>query len=161
MFFWRRLRGLAGMAATWAVAWATIGAAILGIRLATGDAHPIEPARLWLLWEGSFAFWGALAGVAFGITVMAVGRARRLSQLSVRKFATWGALAGALFPTIAFAWPVIIGRTGALTAWLVSAGSAAVVGAACAASALVMARGVRRRVIEPSDTSAALSDTFL
>jgi hypothetical protein len=158
MLFWRRMRGLAGMAATWGVTWALIGAAILGIRLATGDAQPIEPARLWLLWESSFAFWGALAGLAFGVTVMAAGRARQLSQLSVRKFALWGAMAGALLPTVAYAWPVLSGRSGALGGWVVSAGSGALAGAVCATLALTMARGMRQRVVEPADASAALNE---
>ena len=156
--FRRRVRALAGIATTWAVAWAMIGAAILGIRLATGETVPFEPWRLWLRWEGSFAFWGALAGIAFGFAVMAAGRSRRLSQLSMLRFAGLGAVAGALLPGIVFAWPLLRGRPDAPGAFVVSAAIGAGVGAVCAATALLIARGVRRRVIEPSDPVGSLAE---
>lgn len=135
-----------------------IGAVILGIRLVTGTVHPIEPGRLWLRWEGSFAFWGALAGVAFGLAVIAAGRSQRLSQLSMPRFAALGAVAGALLPTVAFAWPMLTDQPGAVSTFAVSAAIGAGVGAVCAAAALLIARGVRRRVVEPSDPVGALSE---
>ena len=156
--FRRRIRALAGIATTWAIAWAMIGAAILGIRLATGETVAFQPLRLWLRWEGSFAFWGALAGIAFGFAVMAAGRSRRLSQLSMARFAGLGAVAGAILPGVVFAWPLLSGRSGAVGAFVVSAAIGAGVGAVCAATALLIARGLRRRVVEPSDPAASLRE---
>jgi hypothetical protein len=75
----RRLRALAGLAALWAIPWALLGA-ILGARFVLIDRAPLV---LIPVLSAICAVYGVFIGLAFGLVIAAVARARPLERVSV------------------------------------------------------------------------------
>ena len=96
--FLRKLRGALGIAATWGVSWAAIGAA-LSIIVGIVDPPSIDAGEGPLRIGAIFAAVGAISGFAFGL-VMSFAERRRSSELSIGRAALWGALGAAALPLL-------------------------------------------------------------
>ena len=84
--FLRRLRGIIGTGATWALGWA----AFFGVGGAIFGAYSVP--RLAVVG----GFMGLIAGSAFGVILSITERRRRLDELSLWRMALWGGLGGLL-----------------------------------------------------------------
>jgi hypothetical protein len=100
----RRLRGVVGMAATWAVAFSLLATTMLAAALAVG-ALPREVFGAQLFGAPEFRAVallgfaaGALAGTLFAALLARAERRHALSALSTRRMALWGFLAAASIP---------------------------------------------------------------
>jgi hypothetical protein len=98
MTLFRRLRGVAVSAITWAVLFAAVGLARLPVYAALGTRFP--PTGAWPIIR-RVAVQGALAGLASGALFAAIiiltERRRNVDARSGRRFALWGLGAGVLF----------------------------------------------------------------
>lgn len=141
----RKLRGLLGLGAFSAVAWAVFGATLGSIILLI-DPATIDPGEgpLWIAYY--LGRTGFVAGIAAGALIAAIGRRKALLDLRMGTVTAVGAAAGAVLPWIAFA-------PQAMLPFLVflSAGTAA--------SALALARRGERRALNRSRESGVLSQT--
>ena len=103
MSAFRRLRGLAGIAAIWAVAWFPLGV-IMGIYRLQGLQHgwqfDMTAVRLVGMVTVFWMVWGALTGLVFGGILIGAGRKEGLTTLSVRRVGFWGSLAGVVPPSL-------------------------------------------------------------
>src|SRR5512145_2224384 len=130
----RRIRGILGLGAFSAVAWALFGAVVGSVALLIDPAS--VDAREGPLWIAYYlGRTGFVAGVAAGALIAAVGRHKALLELRMGTVIAVGAAAGAALPWIAFApramLPFLVG---------LSAGTAA--------TALGLARRGERRSLE-------------
>jgi hypothetical protein len=92
----RRARGVIGMGATWAVAWALFG-------IGVGVTSLLTP---FLPWDAFFRVYdaplptlaipGFIGGCLFSVVVMVAERHRRVEELSMARVAGWGGLGGFL-----------------------------------------------------------------
>jgi hypothetical protein len=130
----RRLRGLLGLGAFSAVAWALFGAAI-GSAILVLDPASIDAGEgpLWIAYY--LGRTGFVAGIAAGALISAIGRRKALLELRMGTAIAVGAAAGAALPWIAFA-------PRAMLPFLV------VLSAGTAASALGLARHGERRSLK-------------
>lgn len=97
--FLRKLRGALGIAATWGVSWAAIGAA-LSIIVGVVDPPSIDAGEGPLRIGAIFAAVGAISGFAFRPVMSFAERRRSVSELSIGRAALWGALGAAALPLL-------------------------------------------------------------
>ena len=125
----RRIRGAIGMGLSWGAAW--FGAGILVARV-PGFYSDLPFALL-------FAPFGFVTGMIF-FGILAVIEGRRLDRMSLSHFAGWGAVSGLLLAVFVAAL-----RGEALGEEVLAFGPVlALVGAACAAGSLALARRAQR-----------------
>lgn len=137
--FLRRLRGIIGMAVTWAVA----GAGLLtGLGLVLGAGVSGVMATLG-------AFMGFLSGGAFGVMLSIVERRKRLEDLSLWRMALWGGFGGFV---MAGGLTLIYGR-GLLWGFMTTI---AVTGAVISTGTVAIARRADRKLLEGDDDLPAL-----
>lgn len=94
--FLRKLRGALGLALTWTIAWAALGAVIGTIDSVlrpTGGESPWHMAKV----LGSVGF---VSGLTCAVAIASLERRRQFSQLSLMRVALWGALGGATIPLL-------------------------------------------------------------
>jgi len=82
----RKLRGIAGTAATWAAGWGALFGAIWA-----GFGAPLGVIAEGIVGGG---FLGACAGASFATILSIAERHRTLQQLSLKRVALWGGLGG-------------------------------------------------------------------
>lgn len=140
--FLRRLRGLIGLGTFSALVWAVFGA-VLGSAILIFDPATIDPGEgpLWIAYY--LGRTGFVAGIAAGALIAAIGRRKKLLDLSMGAVVAIGALAGAALPWIAFA-------PRAMLPFLM------VLGAGTAATALGLARRGERQALESGREADAI-----
>jgi hypothetical protein len=95
----RRLRGLAGVGATWGALWGTIGAGI-GFVLGALDPFLWQVANPVVDWALGMAAYGFVSGIGFG-TLLSLGEGSKLlRELSLKRVALWGILGSAAVPLL-------------------------------------------------------------
>lgn len=135
----RRIRGALGMALTWAVGGALVGA---GIEL----IHNVWPNPLGSLvdiWPAVLAYPAFFGGLAFSAVLGIAGRRRRFDELSLPRFAAFGAVGGVLVSLLPGALVGLGLATPNVPAWQITAaliGPLTLGGAAAAAGSLALAR---------------------
>lgn len=136
----RRLRGIFGLGAFSAVAWAVCGAALGSLILAL-DPGSVDAGEgpLWIAYY--LGRTGFIAGIAAGALIAALGRRKTLLDIRMGTVIAVGATAGAALPWIAFA-------PRAMLPFLV------VLSAGTAASALGLARRGERLSLEGREPQA-------
>lgn len=146
----KRIRGVVGMALTWAVAGGAIGALItLGFVVRTGS-RPDAPFPIML---GALGF---VAGVLFSGVLMLVEGRRRFDQMSIPRFAAWGAgvgfaLSGAFFLAVSR------GDPGFLKYFIAVGPVVSLAVAGCAAGSLALARKAQNRdLLEATEARKSL-----
>ena len=92
----RRARGLAGVAATWGVAWGAIFAAV-GLVIGVFDPDSIDPGEGPLLVARIGATYGFVTGTSFGALLGLAERHRSILNLPLWRVAAWGALAASVY----------------------------------------------------------------
>lgn len=133
----RRVRGILGTAATWAVAWMGLGAGI-------GALVGYDLSFLFqLAMNNSVA--GFLAGAGFAVILSVAERNHRLEDLSLRRVALWGAGGGLLVSLIPLA--VGVPLTYMIGPLLINAG----IGAGMAGGSVAMAKRAEARLIPNAD----------
>ena len=134
----RRVRGAVGMGLTWAMAWLTVGIALL---LVVGVGAADVPFPLF------FGLLGFLAGAAFsGVLGIVEGR-RRFDQMSLPRFAGWGAVGGLLLAGAFALAAALLGETAPLQDLVFLGPLFAVAGAGSAAGSLALARRAEDRAL--------------
>lgn len=95
----RRIRGLLGVGLATGLAWAILGAAIVGA-VAVLDPPQVDPGEgpLWATWTLGRA--GFIAGVIAAAVLALAERRRSVAGLSLPRAALWGAVGGAALPWI-------------------------------------------------------------
>ena len=86
----RRIRGVIGIAVTWAAAWALVGSVprwLFGFN--TDAPFPII-----------FGVLGFIAGVIFSVLLMMAEGRRGFDEMKISRFAAWGAVGGVLLSAI-------------------------------------------------------------
>lgn len=131
----QRVRGTIGIGATWAAAWAPVGA-ITG--WVTGTLLDF-PSSVAANYAAMFGVLGLMGGTIFS-TVLRLAESRRsFEQLSLPRFVGWGALGGLVLGGLAVSASLLGASFDTLGAVIV--GAATLLGAASAAGTLVVARG--------------------
>ena len=151
----RRLRAAFTLGFMWAIAWFPIGVLVALYAAATppkpGDLlwRPIEFPTFLSVWT----IWGGLSGTGFALILGATERGRMLGELSLARTALWGALGAMSAPSVLTAIDMWRGLAfSPLYDWLVPLTgvlASAVLGGACAAATLIVARrpeGPRSRI---------------
>jgi hypothetical protein len=134
----KRIRGAVGMALTFAVAGAVIGAIIaLGFVVRTGS----RPDALFPLMLGALGF---VTGLLFSGVLMLMEGRRRFDQMSVPRFAAWGGAAG-LGLSATFFLAVSRGDFSFFKYFFVVGPIASVAAAGCAAGSLALAKRAQDR----------------
>lgn len=138
----RRLRGVAGTALGWAVAWGAVGVipsvAIQAFWFGRHQEAAVTATVLARMAGGGFAIWGAwgaISGAVFATAMIAGESQRTVNEVSARRTAGRGALAGLTIPLLSLAVVaahppangvpialVLIPATGAILGWLCGAG---------------------------------------
>lgn len=115
----RRIRGLLGIALTWAVAWGGLGALAT---LVIGYFRPgnVGPGEGPLVAATVLGIAGFVSGVLFGGFLSAVGRRKTLLELSLARMAIWGAVAASVIPLVTIADDRMVYITAPLGAFLAS-----------------------------------------
>lgn len=150
----QRVRGAIGIGATWAAAWAPIGA-LTGWMTAVLVDFP--PAVVAANYAATFAVLGLMGGTIFS-TVLRLAEGRRsFEQLSLARFVGWGALGGLVLGGLAVSGGLL--GAGFTTLGAVIAGATTLLGAASAAGTLVVARAADAHVL--LDEGAAGTHTSL
>lgn len=126
----RKIRGLAGVGATWGTVWAAIGA---GIGYILGVVSPeiwtfSNPVVDWALGIGAYGF---VSGVGFGGLLSLREGAKTIDELSLARIAIWGGLGAVAVPLLFGA----LGMFGAGTTVMDVIGAMAVTGGLGALSA--------------------------
>jgi len=133
----RRVRGILGTAATWAVAWMGLGA---GIGALVGyDLNFLFQ----LAMNNSVA--GFIAGTAFAVILSVAERNHSLEDFTLRRVALWGAGGGLLVSLI----PLAVGIP--LTYLVGPLVINAVIGAGMAGGSVAMAKRAEARLIPSTD----------
>ncbi len=142
----RRLRAALTVGVVWAFVWLPIGAAVA----LYASARPPQPADLlfrpvdFTTFLTVWTAWGGLSGTAVAAVLAAAERRRTLGDLSPARTAAWGALGSMSVPTALVLLDLSRGSvTAGLYDWrppLVVLAVSAVLGAACAAATLALAR---------------------
>lgn len=104
----RKLRGIAGMALSWAIGWGAVFGltagliGLFGLTPAPGMSQVVAAFQVTIFFGTMGAVLGFLTGSVFSLVLMAAERKRRLSDLRTPRFALWGAAAGgmALLPIV-------------------------------------------------------------
>jgi len=147
----RRLRGLVSTALLWALAWGIAGAAayaVLGVRWTLQWDRPLTVAEVmpYVLTGAIFlAVYGFLSGAAFAGVLMWVERRRSIRDLTLPRIAAWGALGGVgvLLLNLVL---VLLTEDGMVPDDTVRVMTImGVLGAACAAGSLALARRAPER----------------
>jgi hypothetical protein len=142
----RRLRGLLGLGAFSASAWAIFGAVVGSVMLLVDPAS--VDAGEGPLWTAYYlGRTGFVAGLAAGALIAVLGRRTALLDLRMRTVVALGAVAGATLPWIAFA-------PRAMLPFLV------VLSAGTAASALALARRGERQSLDQSREQPVVGGTL-
>ena len=94
----RLLRGIAGTALTWALAWAPLTVALTAIFALVGGVPP--PRDIWGVLLLRQAIVGAINGAVFASTLALFGRRQTLSTLRSGRVALYGAIGGSGFPVL-------------------------------------------------------------
>jgi hypothetical protein len=142
----RRLRGVFGLGATWAVGWAGfLSIATVLVDLIVG--YPWTPTIANLLANaGLFAALGFLGGSAFSVVLGIAGRRRTFDKMSVPGFLGWGTAGGVILGLLMSFTSGPITVPGILSTTIVTA----ILGAGSAAGSLVLARGAEEQeLLEP------------
>ena len=141
----RRLRGLVGMAISWAIPW-SIGLGVTGGLLVYFLPNfPPGVSRLDVAIEAAVlyglngAVMGFLTGGVFSMVLMAAERKRELSNLDGSRFALWGGVAGAA-TSLAFVLPSLAAGHSSVLVGSVIVGIAVGLGSSSAAAALKIAK---------------------
>lgn len=125
----RRIRGILGMAITWAVAWSAVGGIprwVLGIQ--SDLPFPIL-----------FGGLGFVAGATFAVILALTDGRRRFDQLSLPRFAVWGAIGGVVLSAL------FIRGAGLSTGEILAISATfAAASAGCASGSLAIARRAAR-----------------
>lgn len=141
--FLRRLRGIGGIALTWSLIWAGLGAAIVIGRLVLyGSPFVVtRPAILTtaLTVAAVYGIYGFEVGMLFGSVLALAERRRTIEQLNAWRIAGWGAVAGAAVPLATTAL-VLLSGGGRFADTVSTSIIAASLGAMCASGTLKIAR---------------------
>jgi hypothetical protein len=138
----RILRGVLGTALLWAVVWLPVGAAF-GLLLNAGQrGNVIPPSVLWMVTMGGA--WGGVSGVIFAGLLALAERRHTIADLSLIRVAAWGAVGCASLPVLLALHylpreDLLALRADAMFLGIVLVVSA-LLGAACAAGTLTLAR---------------------
>ena len=133
----RKVRGVTGLALTWAVGWAVIGALLtIGLRVARPGDLDVGEHELGM--AARFAAAGLVAGAAFAILLAGAERRRAVADLSVSRAALWGALGATALPLLTPMANSLVGLHAPL-------------GGSFAAAALALAKRSRRVATLPGD----------
>ena len=142
----RRVRAVAMIAVLWGVVWFLVGIPVRALleRRLHADFEPPPP---FFQLPTALMIWGAIAGAAFAVFLIAVERRQTLHTLRASRVAIWGALGSLMFPlAIIF----LVGE-GAWREMLIVSVLTAILGTTCAWGTLALAR---RGVTESADSSA-------
>lgn len=144
----RRLRGIAASSLLWTIVWGFAGAvvyAIAGISWTTRAGDPLtlravlQYAPIGALFFGTY---GMLSGAAFAVILALVERRRSLDDLSVRRVAAWGALGGIAILLLNVALILVVERGQVPNDFVPTLLGMSLLGAACAAGSLLLARRI-------------------
>ena len=99
-----RIRGVIGMAATWAVGLSVLATSLLlgGLAVGVVPSDIFGPAQVVDL-AGRTLLAGGLAGTLFAIGLARTGRSTAFSELTDRKVALWGLCGGLAIPAVVVA----------------------------------------------------------
>ena len=142
-----RIRGVVGMAATWAVSLSVLATSLLlgGLALGVVPSEIFGPAQVVDL-AGRTLLAGGLAGTLFAIGLALTGRSTAFSELTDRKVALWGLCGGIAIPAV-----VVAFGAGALvptTVLIAATVGYAALGAALGVGTLRIARRSPRYALE-------------
>ena len=151
----RTLRGLAGVGATWAIAWGLIGAAV-------GAVVGLVSPDLWSYsnpvvdWALGMAAYGGVSGVGFGGLLAWHERDKSLGELSPARAALWGVL-GAVAVPLLFALMGTFDSTTTALDLIEAMGLTAVLGGTFAGGSVALARAAPQpRELERGSGAPAL-----
>jgi hypothetical protein len=141
----RKLRGIAGTAATWAAGWGALFGALWA-----GFGAPLAVVAQGVMAGG---FLGACAGASFATILSIAERQRTLQQLSLKRVALWGGLGGvalllALSPLRIIGLLSIGAPLRVIFSLLVPMGISGILGTVFATGSVVIARRDDRKQIE-------------
>jgi hypothetical protein len=134
------------MAFIWALVWLPIGLA-LGLYAAGSPPQPTDvigrPVRV-PLFVTAWTLWGALSGGLFALVLGIIERRRSVESLGLGRIAVWGAAGSTTLPLLLTVVDVARTPPGLLGySWrfpFLVLGASAILGAGCAAAALLLAR---------------------
>lgn len=142
-----RIRGVIGMAATWAVGLSVLATSLLlgGLAVGVVPSDIFGPAQVVDL-AGRSLLAGGLAGALFAIGLARTGRSTAFSELTDRKVALWGLCGGIAIPAVVVAFGAgSLVPTAVLIAATVGYGA---IGAALGVGTLRIARRSPRYALE-------------
>jgi len=129
----------------WGAVWFLVGLPIRALTESMLHAD-FEPPPRFLELPTVLMVWGAIAGAAFAVFLIAAERRRTLHTLPWTRVVFWGALASLVFPVaIILREGIVPGRADWAPMLIVSALSA-ILGGACAGGTLALARRLNRPV---------------
>lgn len=96
----RKLRGVLGIALTWAALFAAFFALLIAA-ISIVDPDSIDPGEGALVISAFAAIIGLVSGLAFGVLLMLAEGGRAIREIPLARAAIWGLLASALFPLLA------------------------------------------------------------
>jgi cation transporter-like permease len=158
ILFLRRVRGIVGTALTWALVWLPMGIVMAVYRFRHLHPHAPIPLRVILVVALAWAAWGAISGAVFASVLAVAERHRALSDLLPSRTAAWGALGAVVLPGGIF---LIVALKNPSVDLIVPAAAtlsiSAVLGAACAAATLALARRAVPQLKGREPTAGGLS----
>lgn len=144
----RRLRGIAGLAAAWAVTWSALGILpSVAVQIFWFARHQTEMLSAWrvavMVANGIplWGIWGAISGTVFAVLMMLREREGSVGTLSARRIAAWGAFAGLPIPLLSTALMLTHARSLTVVPAVIGViGVGALLGMACGVGSLALAR---------------------
>lgn len=136
------IRGVAVMAAAWALIWAFPGGVIEAMDNVFPSAHGFT--RRIDMWIQTLAIPGLIGGVVFSGLLAMSGPRRRLAELSLPRSAGWGGVAGLLTGAIVV-WLLYTGLSHSWQSAAMAIGLATLLGIAAGATSPLLFRFVAQR----------------